>query len=334
MKPGRGALPLTLFWKGRVSLDSVNRKRWLALLLFFPALAVLLIGIYRLFPQEGRAGTWQEVTLSGHGEKVVLLELVGPIPTGKDLEDLLSQVRQAKEDMRVKAVVLFVDSPGGGVTETEAIHRALKGLAGEKPLVAAFGSVAASGGYYVATAAQEIFTPATALTGSIGVIATLPHVDGLLEKLGIGMQVLKEGRLKDMASGLRSLTPEEKAVIQGYMREAYELFVQRVAEGRNLPPARVKELADGRIYSGKQALALGLADREGYLEDAAKRAAELAGLKGFRLVRYQKPRGFFEILLPEDFPIGLYPGETQRLLDLLSQSRFRLEYRYLGGGLW
>lgn len=312
----------------------MNRKRWLALLLFFPALAILLVGMYRLFPQEGRAGSWQEVTLLGQGEKVVLLELLGPIPTGGDLEDFLSQVRQAQEDPSVKAAVLFVESPGGGVVETEAIHRALKRLAGEKPLVAAFGSVAASGGYYVATAAQEIFTPATALTGSIGVIATLPHVEGLLEKLGIGTEVLKEGRLKDMASGLRPLTPEEKAVIQGYLREAYELFVQRVAEGRNLPPDRVRELADGRIYSGKRALALGLADREGYLEDAAERAAELAGLEDFRLVRYQKPKGFLEALLPDDFSIGLHTGETQRLLGLLAQSRFRLEYRYLGGGLW
>jgi protease-4 len=147
------------------------------------------------------------------------------------------------------------------------------------------------------------------------------------------VEVLKEGRLKDMGSGLRPLTPEERTLIQGYMREAYELFVARVAEGRHLPKDKVRQLADGRIYSGTQAIALGLADREGYLEDAAKRAAELAGLEEFRLVRYEKPKGLLDGLLGEGFPLGL-SSETEQLVSLLGQNRFRLEYRYLGGGLW
>ncbi|GAA5334020.1 MULTISPECIES: signal peptide peptidase SppA [Thermus] len=309
----------------------MNRKRWLALFLFLLVLALVAVGLGRLTAsRENRA--WREAPLYGAGEKVLLLELKGSIPTGKALEDFLSQARQAREDETVRAVVLRVDSPGGGVTETEAIHRALKAVAEAKPLVAAFGSVAASGGYYAATAAQEIFTPPTALTGSIGVISVIPEVSGLLEKLGLRVEVLKEGALKDMASGLKPLTPEEKAVLKAYMREAYELFLKRVAEGRNLPLERVRALADGRIYSGKQAVALGLADREGYLEDAAKRAAELAGLSAFQLVRYEKPKGLLQELVGEDNPLGL--SEAEALLGLLSQSRFRLEYRYLGGGLW
>jgi protease-4 len=147
------------------------------------------------------------------------------------------------------------------------------------------------------------------------------------------VEVLKEGKFKDMTSGLRPLTPEEKAVIQGYMREAYELFVRRVAEGRRMPLEKAYRLADGRIYSGAQALALGLADREGYLEDAAQRAAELAGLTGFRLVRYKKPKGLLVELLGDEPPFG-FASDTQALLQALAQSRFRLEYRYLGGGLW
>lgn len=310
----------------------MNRKRWLALLLFV-AVALLVVGLGRLIPSRETDHPWREATLYGRGEKVVLLEVVGSIPMGKDLEDLLSKIRQVREDPGIRAAVLFVESPGGSVTETEAIHRALKDLAREKPLVAAFGTVAASGGYYVATAAREIFTPATAITGSIGVIATLPQVQGLLAKLGVQVEVLKEGRLKDMGSGLRPLTPEERTLIQGYMREAYELFVARVAEGRRLPEDKVRPLADGRIYSGTQAIALGLADREGYLEDAAKRAAELAGLEEFRLVRYVKPKGLLDELLGEEFPLGL-SSETEQLVSLLGQNRFRLEYRYLGGGLW
>ncbi len=310
----------------------MNRKRWLALLLFV-AVALLVVGLGRLIQSRETDHPWREATLYGRGEKVVLLEVVGSIPMGKDLEDLLSKIRQAREDPGIRAAVLFVDSPGGSVTETEAIHRALKDLAREKPLVATFGTVAASGGYYVATAAREIFTPATAITGSIGVIATLPQVQGLLAKLGVQVEVLKEGRLKDMGSGLRPLTPEERTLIQGYMREAYELFVARVAEGRHLPKDKVRQLADGRIYSGTQAIALGLADREGYLEDAAKRAAELAGLEEFRLVRYVKPKGLLDGLLGEEFPLGL-SSETEQLVSLLGQNRFRLEYRYLGGGLW
>lgn len=312
----------------------MKRKRWLALLLFGVALVLLVVGLGRLTRPQEAGHPWREATLYGQGEKVVLLEVVGSIPTGEDLEDLLSKIRQAREDPSIRAAVLFVDSPGGSVTETEAIHRALKDLAREKPLVAAFGTVAASGGYYVATAAREIFTPATAITGSIGVIATLPQIQGLLDKLGIRMEVFQEGRLKGMGSGLRPLTPEEKAIVQGYMREAYALFVRRVAEGRRLPEDKVRQLADGRIYSGSQAIALGLADREGYLEDAATRAAELAGLKGFRLVRYQKPRSLMAEILGEDLPLGFTAGEVERLLSLLQRSQFRLEYRYLGGGVW
>ncbi|WP_243028596.1 signal peptide peptidase SppA [Thermus albus] len=310
----------------------MNRKRWLALLLFL-MVALLVVGLGRLTQSRETDHPWRETTLYGRGEKVVLLEVAGSIPAGKDLEDLLSKIRQAQEDQSIRAAVLFVDSPGGSVTETEAIHRALKGLAQAKPLVAAFGTVAASGGYYVATAAREIFTPATAITGSIGVIATLPQVQGLLAKLGVQVKVLKEGRLKDMGSGLRPLTPEEQAILQGYMREAYRLFLARVSEGRRLSPERVRLLADGRIYSGAQAIALGLADREGYLEDAARRAAELAGLAEFRLVRYKKPKGLLDELLGESFPLGL-SSETEQLVSLLGRKGFRLEYRYLGGGLW
>jgi protease-4 len=310
----------------------MNQKRWLALILFLLVVFLAVVGLGRLTAQKA-TGRWQETTLFGQGERVLLLELKGTIPTDKALEDFLSQVRQAREDPGIKAVVLEVVSPGGGVTETEAIHRALKELAREKPLVASLGTVAASGGYYAATAAREIFTTPTTVTGSIGVIATLPQVQGLLDKLGVGVEVLKEGRLKDMASGLRPLTPEEKAVIQSFLREAYELFVKRVSEGRRMPPEKVYRLADGRIYSGAQALALGLADREGYLEDAAQRAAELAGLTGFRLVRYKKPKGLLVELLGDEPPFGS-ASDTQALLQALAQSRFRLEYRYLGGGLW
>jgi protease-4 len=206
----------------------MNRKRWLALILFLLVVFLVVVGLGRLTAQKA-TGRWHETTLFGQGEKVLLLELKGTIPTDKALEDFLSQVRQAREDPGIKAVVLEVVSPGGGVTETEAIHRALKELAREKPLVASLGTVAASGGYYAATAAREIFTTPTTVTGSIGVIATLPQVQGLLDKLGVGVEVLKEGRLKDMASGLRPLTPEEKAVIQSFLREAYELFVTQVA---------------------------------------------------------------------------------------------------------
>ncbi|MEJ5336918.1 signal peptide peptidase SppA [Thermus oshimai] len=310
----------------------MNRKRWLALLLFLLVLVGLAL-LGRALPGREK-GPWREATVFGAGEKVVLLELKGSIPTGKALEDLLAQIRQAREDGSVRAAVLFVESPGGGVTETEALYRALKALSSEKPLVAAFGSVAASGGYYAALAAREIFAPPTAVTGSIGVISVMPEVGGLLEKLGVRVEVLKEGALKDMASGLKPLSPEERAVLQGFLKEAYELFLSRVAEGRGLPLGEVRRLADGRIYSGKQAVALGLADREGYLEDAARRAAELAGLEGFRLVRYEKPRGLLEGLLGEEV-FGLQAkGEVEALLEALRGPGLRLEYRYLGGGLW
>ncbi|KGQ23063.2 signal peptide peptidase SppA [Thermus filiformis] len=304
----------------------MNRKRWLALALFL-AVALLVVGLGRLTARPSAQGPWRETTLYGQGEKVLLLELNGEIPSGKALERFLSQVRQAREDKGVRAVVLHVESPGGGVTETEALYRALRALAQEKPLVASFGRVAASGGYYVATAAQEILVPPTAVTGSIGVIGFLPQVGELLAKVGIRVEVLKEGRLKDMGSPLRPLTPEEREVVQTLQREAYELFVQRVAEGRGMPREKVLALADGRIYSGKQAVALGLADAEGYLEDAAQRAAALAGLKAFRLVRYTKRKGLLEGLLGEEVPWA------QALLQA-PRSGFRIEYRYLGGGLW
>ncbi len=290
-----------------------RQRRWLwvvlivVVLLFGSLLATCwltfsLVGALAGTGPGGR-GVYRAEVVQGPpwGPEIAVVMLQGPIvSTGGGTQqviaaqDVVDLVRRLNRDPDVRALVLFISSPGGGVAPSERIYNALRQV--EKPIVAYLDDVAASGGYYIAVAADEIVANPGVLTGSIGVIAVFPYAEELLDRVGIGFTVIKSGPAKDMGGFYRRLTPEEQAHIQAIVDGMYGRFVQVVAEGRDMSEDEVRALADGRIYSGEQAYRLGLVDRLGYEQDAIERARELAGLSpGVRVVRYSTARPLFSL---------------------------------------
>ena len=210
------------------------------------------------------------------GARVAIVELEGTIV---DVDDLVRELKTHRDNPLVKAVVLRINSPGGVVGPTQELHAAVLRLreAG-KPVVASLGAVAASGGYYVAVAADKIYANPGTLTGSIGVIFQLPNLDGLMKKVGIDYVVVKAGRYKDIGNISRTMTPEERQGLQSLLDDVHAQFISAVATGRKLDRAQVVGFADGRIVSGSQAKDLRMVDALGGLEEAVDGAATLAGL--------------------------------------------------------
>jgi protease-4 len=240
-------------------------------------------------------------------------------------ESIVQRLERAEADPSVKAVVLRVNSPGGGIVATDEIYTALTEM--EKPIVVSMGEMAASGGYYVSCAAHQIVANPATLTGSIGVISTVPNFEGLLDKIGIEMLVIKSGEMKDQLSPYREPTEQEIAHWQEITDEAYEQFLGIVTEARGLDPDEARELADGRVYTGRQALELGLIDELGNLSDAIDLATELAGIEGEpRIIEYQQAPNLMEILLS-----GLSPLPDQISIDDLLgiERRFTVQYLYI-----
>lgn len=218
---------------------------------------------------------------SGHtmvvsvGDKIGVLEVEGAIT---DSRRLVEQIDDFRDQSNVKAVIVRVDSPGGGVGPSQEIYSELKQLAAEKPVIVSMGSVAASGGYYIAVASQRIFANPGTITGSIGVIMSFPNYQELMGKVGVQTEVVKSGRFKDTGSPTRPFTAADKELLQGMVDDVYQQFVEAVSEGRKLPLDRLKPFVDGRIFSGRQAKAAGLIDELGSFTDAVKYAAKIAGL--------------------------------------------------------
>jgi protease-4 len=244
--------------------------------------------------------TFRERYVSGEGsDKIAVLPVAGTIASEAPIalgaataspETLRNQLRQATEDRRVRAVVLEVDSPGGGVVPTDQMHESIQEFREEtgKPVVVSMGQTAASGGYYIATAADRIFANENTLTGSLGVIFSYLNFTEAAEEYGIQQEVVKSGPFKDIGSSTREPTEEELEILQTYVDEGYDQFVQVIVEGRGLSEEEVRELADGRVYSGQQAETLGLIDELGDLERAAEASRELAGVEEATVVRYQR----------------------------------------------
>jgi protease-4 len=206
-----------------------------------------------------------------------------------------ADLRRAATDASVKAVVLRINSPGGSVVASNEIYRLLKDSG--KPVVVSMGETAASGGYYIACASRWIVANPDTLTGSIGVISELPNAEELLQKIGVQIIVIKSGANKDMGSFARPMTDDEKKLWQTVIDQAYDGFVKIVAEGRNLPEDKVRQIADGRVYTGGQAKELGLVDQLGYLDDAVNKAGELGGISGKpRVVEYVPRPTLLELL--------------------------------------
>lgn len=215
-------------------------------------------------------------------------QLIGSDQVRKTLHELA-------EDENVKGIILRINSPGGGVVASDLVYSAVRDFAENKPVVATISETAASGGYYIAVGADHIVAHPSSVVGSIGVIGVFPNVSGLLDTLGIDMQVIQTGQYKDTGSAFRAMSGDEQEMIQTLVDEALEEFVAAVDEGRELSREEVEALADGRIMSGRQALQVGLIDTLGGQDDAFEIIKELADVSDPILTEYSSG-GFFESL--------------------------------------
>ncbi len=248
----------------------------------------------------------EETMIDGEShDKIAVIDLVGVISYAIEsyaaesmVDTVIEQLERAREDEDVKAIILNIDSPGGEVNASDVLYHEIKKTRDDyqKPVVVHMMSVAASGGYYAAMGASKIVANELTLTGSIGVIMQSMDYEGLSGKIGVRFHTFKSGKFKDILSGDRAPTEEEKKYVQDMIMETYEKFVGIVAIERQLNIDELKSgVADGRPISGKNALAAGLVDKLGYFEDAVAEAKKLAGVKEARVIRYTIPFSFFNI---------------------------------------
>jgi protease-4 len=224
--------------------------------------------------------------------KVGVVRIEGAIADSKEIVEQLDEI---DENPDVKAVVLRIDSPGGGVAASQEIYQAVRKLQPQRKIVVSMGSIAASGGYMIATVADRIVANPGTITGSISAVMHFADVQELMKKIGVRSSVVKSGKFKDIGSPVRDMTPEERQLLQGIVDDIYDQFVRGIARDRKLSLEKVKSIADGRIFSGRQALELKLVDELGGLQDAIAVAGRLAGIEG-------KP----QILFTEKRKMGLW----------------------------
>lgn len=239
-------------------------------------LAVLfLVGATVLASQFLGKGT--RMTWGTSQEKVGVVEIKGII---SDSRTTLKQLDDFRDDPSIKAIVLRINSPGGAVGPSQEILREVEKIRSKKKVVASLGTLAASGGYYIACGADLIMANKGTATGSIGVIMEFTNVEGLTKKIGLDFFILKSGRYKDVGSPFRPMTPEEKEYMQHLLDNIYQQFLSDVARNRKIPLEKLRPLAEGRIYTGEEARQLGLVDVFGNLEDAIEKAGRLGGIRG------------------------------------------------------
>ena len=327
-----------------------RRRRWpwvlggLAVLLLLVLGAGLIAAVVAITANGGTAGAapvvYEEEYVSGEGaNKIAVVPVEGIIASADSSvpgaqptvtpEGLEAALDQAAEDEAVKGVVLEVNSPGGGVTASDQMHQSVLDFkeSSGKPVVVSMGDTAASGGYYISTAADEIVANETTLTGSLGVIVRLTNFSGLAEKYGVKQEVMKSGEFKNMGSQFKELTQEEREIFQDIVDQQYDEFVSVIVEGRGLPEDRVREIADGRIYSGVQAKELGLVDEFGDLELAAGNARENAGVDEATVVRYVLPETFSDVLLARLSPQEPEAVQIMKAAGLYPTPQFQYLYR-------
>ncbi len=222
------------------------------------------------------------------GEKIAVIEIKGVII---DSRPIINEILKFKKNDSVKAVVLRINSPGGAVGPSQEIFKEVMKLNKEKKVVASLGSIATSGGYYIACAAEKILANPGTITGSIGVMMKFTNFEQLFSKIGLKGVMIKSGEYKDIGSPFREMTPKDKKILKGVIRDIHRQFIEVVAEGRKIPLKKVREkLADGRIFTGNQAKGLGLVDELGNLQDTIRIAAKMADIQGEPRVIYPKER--------------------------------------------
>ena len=210
------------------------------------------------------------------GEKVGVIPIEGIIG---DAGEIIDQINEFADNNGIRAVVLRIDTPGGSVAPSQEIYQAVRELRKKKKVVVSMGSVAASGGYLIAVAADRIVANPGTITGSISAVMHYANVEELLKKVGVRSSVIKSGKFKDIGSPVREMTAEERSLIQGIVDDIYDQFVRTVSENRKIPLSKIVRLADGRVFTGRQAKELGLIDDLGGLQDAVLLAGRLSGMK-------------------------------------------------------
>jgi len=259
-------------------------------------------------------------------ERIGVVPLKGVITDAKPVVDVLEKF---SKDDSIKAIVLRIDTPGGGVGPSQEIFEKVRSVRKKKTVVASMGSMATSGGYYVACAAEKIVANPGSLTGSIGVIMHFTNMEDLFKKVGLRASVIKSGRYKDAGSPFRDMTKEERELLQALIDDVHEQFVEAVSESRGLDKGRVIEVADGRVFTGRQALKFKLIDELGDLDHAAEVAARLAQLDG-------KPELFFP--KEEKRSVWRYVMEEmvsvlkREMADTVAETGPGLSFVYLGQG--
>ncbi len=236
---------------------------------------------------------------SKSSDQIAILYAEGSIVSGTKPTDIndryfIKEIEKLQDDDKIKAVVFRVNSPGGSAYASEQIWKAIEGLKAKKPVVVSMGDYAASGGYYISSNASKIFAQPTTLTGSIGIFGMFPNVEGLTNKVGLSFDNVKTNKFSDYGDITRPMNEQEKAILQQYIERGYKLFLNRCSEGRNIPLSSLEKIAEGRVWTGKQALEIGLVDAIGGIDDALKEAANLASLSDYSIREYPKLSSPFE----------------------------------------
>lgn len=280
----------------------------------------LLLFTFLIFNQSER-----QFEVTGHGDKIAMIDISGEIIAS---EDIVAEIRRHRENRSIRALLLRIDSPGGGVVASQEIFDEVrKTREGGTPVVVSMGSMAASGGYYIACGATLIVANPGSLTGSIGVISQFISIDSLLGKVGVDARTIKSGKFKDAGNPYRRMSSEDQAYFQDLMDVVHRQFMNAVAEERGMDIETVESLADGRVFTGEDAYRLGLVDTLGTLEDAIMITGHAAGIEGRPAVVRQKRRSpsLIERLIGE----GVFSGWTGPMEEFLS--RPVLQYRMAGG---
>ncbi|HWL92407.1 MAG TPA: signal peptide peptidase SppA [Phycisphaerae bacterium] len=276
------------------------------------------------------------------GPKIAVLHARGPIVDmnlGSGFasslimrDEFVKSIEEIRKNKTIRGVVLRIDSPGGSAYASDVIWRKLTDLNDEKPVVVSMGTVAGSGGYYIACPGRLIFAEPTTITGSIGVIAMLANQQSAINRMDVDTYEMKRGDRALLGSGHREMRPEDRELIKGYILNTYEQFLDRVAEGRKMPKKEIRKLAGGRIYTGRRALEIGLVDRLGGLKDAIAATREMADIPAsaeIKLVHYPRPSSFGE-LAESFFGISAMMEAAQLAQSPAAQVSFERQLRYFG----
>jgi len=261
------------------------KKRHPILFAFLSLIVLTVIIFIASYALTIGTGNWSLIP----GNKIALIKIEGVI---LDSREIIEELKEYNSNESVKAILLRIDSPGGAVAPSQEIYEEVKKIRdeGKKKIVTSMGSVAASGGYYIASVSDKIVANPGSITGSIGVIMELANVSGLMKKVGVESVIIKSGKYKDIGSVFRTMTKEERDLLQGLMDDVHDQFIEAVAVGRDIEKERLIPIADGRVFTGRQAKELGLVDEIGNMQDAIRIAADMVGIVGEPSILEKKKR--------------------------------------------